>query len=1023
MSRLWLLMLAIVVVIFIGVVWAAGAGREGFITVDPDTVEAQRQQLQLEGERRYNDFARVQSPNTPIDPSSVIAALQTGVAVPTSKTASLLSIIGSSLGFGAADDGTGKVGSGVEQTGMVAQKIAFCESLGTDCTALQDPRAAECGICLYGGTDSAGNAHKGGLFISSDDQLRNGFGQQKPTIGTCPASNFVTDPTTWCPIRSNELKCEIASVLTNSDECGMCFGGASAGKNGLVYMGPKGRTFDAQLNISHPGFHTDNNGISFSVARLDGTVIASLPASTSGVALDPKSVTLPGIKEGDQFVITIRGPPVVWAGYLTTLNGGTRYVSLDIGIQSLSPAGAFEVAGDAYSSMVTNVMNGLGNWSAYQSALPRTVMWYQRQSNAVPSSVIRATYGSPANTVDATPQIAVVAGTGTGAIVSQGVNYMNIGLSADPDSTVQKNLFMTQDNGNTLVYHDNTQVDPSKFQNTITLYFMVPATLADPTGPTDMADCPTGPIITTTAGLGLFGAHSCYKPDGSANLTTGCLTELFQGAGGQTSGLLNPASTTASLLAAVATANSVTDPSTVTIDMITNYLGLQNDIVTYQADQFGNPVSFAVFQAAAQNLLGRTPGNPCDTPAANTGPHSAECLDYLWRTSGNVGAEPKLPNGDPTQLPYQYCTAAGQSAPLQANGAPNPANVAAANQQGGMSNVRSYFNSLYQRATGAIAGTPDDQNTAMLQCMGTNFQAPPPKPFDQCAPEVFQVVPNAGYSVTQGSAAAICSFLGATVATTAQVQEAYGFGGEWCSAGWVSDDTQNAYYPMQSLKPGCGNGAGVQQYNANWLPNQTAGTGSGNGNGNPATALAGVNCYGVKPPQGTVDIQRFNEGTNTWNAPLIPKVGMTVSLTPINDTTQVARHSNFALITGTPGDSLIALDGTFSIVAANNGIGGYISFESVNFPGYFLRHSNFMVYLQQGIAGDTVFPNDTSFAVVAPVATGGIGRGFSIQASNFPDHYMTFNGAGFQISMATSLVAAAVWQLEPALNGAKNLSS
>jgi hypothetical protein len=1017
MTRLWLL-IAVAVLVAAIVVFATSRTTEGFVTVDADTALAQRQSLQFEGERRYNDLARLQAPSSALDPATVQAAIQTQVAVPTSATPSFLGFLTSGLGLGAADDGRGKQGAWVEQTGVLAQKIAFCESLGTDCSALNDPRAAECGICLNGGTDSTGKGHRGGLFISSDSQLRNGFGQQTPTIGTCPAANFVTDPT-WCGVRSNELACELKTVLTDSDSCGMCYGGASAGKNGLVYMGPKGRTFDAQLNISHPGFHTDTNGISFTVARPDGTVVASLPMSFSGAALDPKTVTLPGIKEGDQFVITIRGPPVVWAGYLTPVSGGTRYVSMDIGIQSLSPAGAFEVAGDAYSSMVTNVMSGLGNWSAYQAALPKTVMWYQRQGNAVPASVVNAKYGSPANTVDATQQIAAVAGTGAGAIVSQGVNYMNIGLSADPDPSVQKNLFLAQDNGNTLVYHDNSQVDPSKIQNTVTIYFTVPATLADPTGPTDMADCPTGPIITTTTGLGLFGAHSCYKPDGTANLTTGCLTELYQGAGGQQAGKLNPASNTAPLLAAVSAANAGSTPSTVTIDMITNYLGAQNDIVTYQADPYGNPVPFAAYQAAAQNLLGRTPGNPCDTPTAATGPHTAECLDYLWRTSGNIGAEPTLPNDDPTQLPYQYCTAAGTSAPLT-----NPAAAATANQQGGMSQVRAYYNSLYTAATQpSTAATPDQINAAMQACMGTNYTPPPPKPFDQCAPEVFTYCPGGGYTLgSVEEARAVCSNVGAVLATYAQVQEAQGFGADACKCGWIDDG--RAVYPMNQIldqyQGGCGT-VGVNDCGT--IP----------WSGGKACAM----CYGVKPtkdalPTGTSGTDFMAFGNNftqgTWNAPLIPKAGMTVSIASAASPTQVARQTNnqntVILVTGTPGqDGPIASEGSFKVVPANNGIAGFVSFESVNTPGYFMRHSNFMVYLQQNTQGDANFQNDTTFAIVAPVSTGASPRGFSIQASNFPDHYMTFNGAGSQLSMATGLTAAAVWQLEPALNGVKNLSS
>jgi hypothetical protein len=243
---------------------------------------------------------------------------------------------------------------------------------------------------------------------------------------------------------------------------------------------------------------------------------------------------------------------------------------------------------------------------------------------------------------------------------------------------------------------------------------------------------------------------------------------------------------------------------------------------------------------------------------------------------------------------------------------------------------------------------------------------------------------------------------------------------------------------MQSLKPGCGNGAGVQKYIATWLPNRTANTGSSLGNGDPKTALAGVNCYGVKPLQGTPDVQPFNQSTNTWNAPFFPKVGTTISLVPATAAWQSMRRDTSVegLAGGTapyyqlkpgpfaPPDTSFPMDASFKVVPANNGLGGYVSFESADptYAGYFLRHMNFTIHVMSSTPGDSNFNDDTSFLIVAPVVTSASPRGFSIQSSNLSDHYINYN-YGNQASLATDQTSAAVWQIEPAQNGTKILSS
>lgn len=108
--------------------------------------------------------------------------------------------------------------------------------------------------------------------------------------------------------------------------------------------------------------------------------------------------------------------------------------------------------------------------------------------------------------------------------------------------------------------------------------------------------------------------------------------------------------------------------------------------------------------------------------------------------------------------------------------------------------------------------------------------------------EVFQVRSNGiTYNLTRTEADAVCTKYGATIATPEQLQTDFNAGADWCSFGWLSDNTMR--FPINTtLIQGCSTVPKVQQ-----------GV-SGNGK-------ADVNCYGIKPnkPQGTDYIHPFNQ--------------------------------------------------------------------------------------------------------------------------------------------------------------------
>lgn len=976
----WLLIGAIVLLVAL-IIWNRGAVRlhEG-MTVDPDTLQAQRQALQMEGERRYNDVARLQNPQATASAADINAALAGVVPIPTSARASLLSLVGSSGGLGGADDGSNKSGNPLEQTGTIQQKINFCESLtAINCDLFaNDPRMAECGFCHRDGTDSKGKAHRGGMYISADDQIRaneaalGGRADYNPTIGKCEPRNFTLVKEN-CEARELQLQCQTAGAATSNNACGQCYGAAPANATGLLYVGPKPRTYSAVLWVSHSGLH--NNQESGTIVTLPDGSTVNMPTSINTL-LDPMSIPLNNIKEGDTISITIYGFPRVWCAWLSSMDGN-RTVSIDVGLQNIANYPGIVIAGDKRAAIVTNAANTYNPdiWSTFQSKVPNTVLWFARRDEVLHGGVISAFYGDAnKNGNEVTGFLKVAAGSGTDFQVSTST------LGGDPSPGMSKFLTVTLDNGQVMTVADGTTIPKAAFNNMVTLAVTVPATLVDPIFADDKADCPTGPMVFTEIGAGLMGAHSCFKADGSFNPTQYCLQELFRAAGGTPQGTAFP--NTDAKAAALVVNNSLDD----TVAQL-NKLAT---IALYGVDMNGAEATFDDFKTASLQMLGTTPANPCDGPNAETGPHTPECLDYLWRTSGSGLAD----NAQMNTLPdYGFCSPDGYGAPLKADGSTvNAANVSAANALGSVSAIRSSYKALNGRAR--TTGDFDTQAAAMRDCYGTNLQppyeqpgaCPPPNPTQwQCfspqmdqQPEVFYVMPNSSYSVAQKDAEGVCSTYGARLASDADLIAAQSAGADWCGTGWVLGSSDSKYPITTTTTGGCGNGSvGIMTY--------TPGS-------------AGVNCYGIKP-QGAQDIWGF--APNIWSQPQTVAPGALLSFAQgSGNSIKYMRHAGFQLWlhptdNGPVPSALMQKDSTFNIIPANNGDSTMVSFQSVNYPDHYIRHSNFIAYLQTNSGGP--FTMDSSFKV-GP-AVNGNPKQISIQASNFPGYYLT--AVGQQVNLVS----------------------
>lgn len=677
-------------------------GVEGF--ADSDTQLAQRQELQKEGEWRYNDFARMQSPTNKIPNDSVMDVFSQVYPVETSRTSSQLAVRNLS-NLGGADDGSGKLGSTLEQTGILQDKVRFCESIkSVNCDLLNDPLYAECGMCHKNGVGSTGKNHRGGMFISAEDQARaNSLAKTKgtsavyaPTIGQCGAGNFTLMKQN-CTAREQAIACESAGAATSSNQCGQCYGSSGP----LIYVGPKPVAFTAMLNVSHPGLHR-KDGIGIIVTNSRGETASA--QGSSETVLDPTQILLE-VSEGEQIQIQVYGAPSIWAAWLSSIDG-TRSISIDSGITAISPLNGYTVAGDKYSKAVNKVLSSSSKWSAYSETVPSTVMWFQRRNDVIPPAIVGAWYGTapPSKTnsgagTDVTDAVKELAGNNS----TIAINKLPKG---DPAST--NILWIMKDNGSILQANGSNSIDKKKTTSNVALNVTIPATLTGPFYDVDADSCAAGPMIFTEVGAGLMGSNSCFDVKGKFNPSVRCVSQLFIGAGGTTQGKLYPSTKEAALKLVVNGPGG--QPS---LDATVTSLNDKGNIAIYGVDSEGAPVDFEVQKKNAMDMLGITITNPCEGPNAESGPHSAECLNYLWKTSGG-GANTSRP-GD---LPYEYCTSNGQAAPV-INGKINSANIQVANDLGGITSVRKYYNDIYNRSQDS--SDFDAQAEAIRMCYGASM--------------------------------------------------------------------------------------------------------------------------------------------------------------------------------------------------------------------------------------------------------------------------------------------------------------
>ncbi|WP_433360475.1 AbfB domain-containing protein [Actinoplanes sp. CA-142083] len=126
-------------------------------------------------------------------------------------------------------------------------------------------------------------------------------------------------------------------------------------------------------------------------------------------------------------------------------------------------------------------------------------------------------------------------------------------------------------------------------------------------------------------------------------------------------------------------------------------------------------------------------------------------------------------------------------------------------------------------------------------------------------------------------------------------------------------------------------------------------------------------------------------------------IGATVGLSPAGRAELRLRHRDFVGRIDRIGSGSSALERADSRFVVRKGLGrdGCVSLESVNYPGYFLRHRNFILRLEQPgrwdrRGGSELFERDATFCT-SPTSDG---SAFILESINYPNRALSLHDDG-----------------------------
>lgn len=617
---------------------------------------------------------------------------------------------------------------------------------------------------------------------------------------------------------------------------------------------------------------------------------------------------------------------------------------------------------------------------------------------------------------------------------------------------------------------------------------VVPGTFLSPVYTEDTLVAPAGPLVTLKDSLNFLQASPCDRSDQKpGNYSESCLRSIFVSAGG------DPYYGTLAK-DGLSKLNRLGDG---TKDTITAYLVGLYTTATKGKTKSGMRATMTEINDAAMKMFGFEIVSPCEDIQedsdgniqliAKTGAVDADCLDYLWKNTGNDRDRGREDRSRRTMIkntytsisdrysglrssegskkardaaPFTTCKSSGSMAPINEVGKINMAAVNAANAKGSIPAIQDFYDTIHKAANykgGSQLTESDDDpasgkighTTAIDYCYGIK-KAPVAKTSCGVKARYIRILPTGIYAasdvnnlIIQVSQVQVFDEDGKEVARGKLTRAGSTFdqwrGPEKAVDGYARartfmegiyhsavgappdkqywmvdlgkevDVSKVVFYPRSDCCQERQIAAPVQLVNGagaivaeKWLGQQTLDKGT----------------FGKDPEVLTFSTKDTRPSVSAADM----KPNVRVSLFTATSFDRVARHAGFAFYVSGPMrggayDTLTRQDGTLVVRPANNGMNGYISFESVNFPNYFMRHAGFRLYLHEK-DGSRVFNEDSSFKIVP--ALNGDQTMLSFQSANFPDHYISVHREAPTQMWITPIDLSNPWDLQRASWSTRN---
>jgi len=265
----------------------------------------------------------------------------------------------------------------------------------------------------------------------------------------------------------------------------------------------------------------------------------------------------------------------------------------------------------------------------------------------------------------------------------------------------------------------------------ISFTFVVPATLRDAPFFEDNKLCPNGPIVTSQEAAERLKIGACDQlyngqPQGPGNFSDECVKALFISSGCTVKGKAYPNTSDkkSKILKDARTKDNLE------IDTVINKIGDIYSIATTGKDSDNNDYEDFSIETANEDCFGLKISNPCGGVFKDTGPHTAKCLDYLFRNAGTendeVGqtysgvANRSSGDKDSKNSPVMYCQRGGSMSPIGKDGKQNSAAIMKANKSGGISAVKELYRQIHYNAN--YNTDMDAQKHALMECYGVGYK-------------------------------------------------------------------------------------------------------------------------------------------------------------------------------------------------------------------------------------------------------------------------------------------------------------